>query len=99
MTSYALRVPEHILEQARNAAAEDKVSINQMLVSFIAEGLGHRRGLKMMRDRASRADQGAALAVLDKSPDVPPEPGDEIPESHTASESASPIPGLASPVR
>ena len=91
MTSYALRVPEHILEQARNAAAEDKVSINQMLVSFIAEGLGHRRGMKMMRDRAARADLSAALAILDKSPDVAPEPGDEIPESLAASAAAAPV--------
>ena len=80
MTSYALRVPDHIMEQARDAAAEDKVSINQMLVSFIAEGLGHRRGLKMMRERAARADMGAVSAILDKAPDVPPEPGDEISE-------------------
>ena len=85
MTSYALRVPDHIMEQAREAAAEDKVSINQMLVSFIAEGLGHRRGLKMMRDRAAFADMGAVLAILEKVPDVPPEPGDEVPENETSS--------------
>ncbi|WP_349370594.1 hypothetical protein [Salinarimonas sp.] len=79
MSSYPLRVPDHIMEQARAAAAEDGVSINQMMVAFIAEGLGHRRGLKMMRDRAARADMGAAAVVLDKVPDVAPEPGDEIP--------------------
>ena len=85
MTSFALRVPDHIMEQAKEAAAEDKVSINQILVSFIAEGLGHRRGLKTMRDRASRADMGAVLAILDKIPDVPSEPGDEVRENETSS--------------
>jgi hypothetical protein len=85
MTSYALRVPDHILEQAREAATEDKVSINQLLVSFIAEGLGHRRGLKMMRDRAAHADMGAVSAILEKIPDFPPEPGDEIPENESSS--------------
>jgi hypothetical protein len=80
MTSYALRVPDYIMEQAREAAAEDKVSINQLLVSFIAEGSGHRRGLKMMRDRAARADMSAVSAILEKVPDVPPETGDEISE-------------------
>ena len=35
--------PDHIMEQAKMAAAEDKVSVNQIFVSFIAEGLGHRR--------------------------------------------------------
>lgn len=88
MTSYALRVPDHIMEQAREAAAEDKVSINQILVSFIAEGLGHRRGLKTMRDRAARADMGAVSSILDKVPDVPPEAGDEIPGNEASSGAA-----------
>ena len=38
------------MEQAKAAAHEDKVSINQILVAFIAEGLGHRRGLKMIKE-------------------------------------------------
>jgi hypothetical protein len=75
MTNFALRVPDHVMEQAKAAAAEDNVSINQMLVSFIAEGLAKRRGLKMIRERAARADVGAALAILGKVPDVPPEAG------------------------
>jgi hypothetical protein len=78
MTNFALRVPDHVMEQAKAAAAEDNVSINQMLVSFIADGLGYRRGVRAMRERASRADIDAALAILDKAPDVPPEAGDDI---------------------
>ena len=80
MSSYPLRVPDHIMDQARAVAAEDGVSINQVLVAFIAEGLGHRRGLKTMRERAARADMAGATAVLDKVPDVPPEDGDELPD-------------------
>ena len=34
----------------------------------------------MMRDRAARANVATALAILDKAPDVAPDPGDEIPE-------------------
>jgi hypothetical protein len=45
MSGFALRVPEHILTQAKEAAAEEHVSINQLLVALISEGLGHRRGL------------------------------------------------------
>jgi hypothetical protein len=37
-----------------------------LFLSFSAEGLGHRRGLKMRRERAARADISATLAVLDK---------------------------------
>ena len=56
------------MEQAKQAAKEDQISVNQLLLSFIAEGLGHQRGLKMMRERAARADAAAALAVLDSVP-------------------------------
>ena len=56
------------MEQAKLVAKEDQVSVNQLFWSFIAEGLGHQRGLKMMRERAARADVAAALAVLDGVP-------------------------------
>jgi hypothetical protein len=77
MTCFALRVPDHIYEQAKAAADKDNVTINQMLVAFIAEGLGHRRALRTMRERAARACVGAALAILDRAPDVPPDSRDE----------------------
>ncbi len=79
MTNFALRLPDHIMEQAKAASIEDKMSINQMFAAFIAEGLGHRRGLKMLKERAARADVEAALDILDRVvPDVPPDAGDEL---------------------
>ena len=78
-------MPDHVMEQARSAAGEDHVSVNQMLVAIIAEGLGHRRGLKMMRERAARANPEAALAILESLPSATPEPGDEMPDADTSS--------------
>jgi hypothetical protein len=78
MASFALRLPEHIMEQAKAASAEDKVSINHMLVALIAEGLGQRRGLKMMKERAARAEVDVAMGILDRVPDVPPDVGDNL---------------------
>ena len=80
MTNYPLRVPDHIYEQAKAAAEKDKVSINQLMTSFIAEGLGHRRGLRMLRERAARADVAGALEILKGAPDVAPDEGDEMPD-------------------
>lgn len=80
MSQFALRVPDHILEQARIAAREDNISMNQLLSALIAEGLGHRRGLRMMRQRARRADPEAALRLLDTLSSSPVEEGDEMPE-------------------
>ena len=78
MSTYPLRLPDHVMEQARDAAREDGISINQMIASLVAEGLGHRRGLAMMRKRAAGANVDAALAILDRAPDVRPAEGDEI---------------------
>jgi hypothetical protein len=78
MATFPLRLPEHVMAQAKAAAEEDHVSINQLLTALVAEGIGHRRGLKMIRDRAARADVGAALEILDRTPDVPPDEGDGI---------------------
>jgi hypothetical protein len=79
MTPFALRLPDYVMEQAKAASSEDRVSINQLLISFISEGLGHRSGLKMIRDRAGRADIEAAVALLDMQiPDVAPDVGDEV---------------------
>jgi hypothetical protein len=35
----------------------------------------------MLKERAGRADIAAALAILDRAPDVPPDEGDELPEA------------------
>jgi len=69
---------DHIMEQANAAAAEDRTSVNQLLLAFIAEGLGQRRALNMMRERANVE---AALGILDRAPDTEPEPDDRPPAS------------------
>lgn len=77
MSTYPLRLAEHVMEEARQAAAEDNVSLNQLLAAFIADGIGHRRAILGLRKRAARGNAEAALAILDRAPDAPPDPGDE----------------------
>lgn len=76
MSSYPLRLPDHVLEEARRAAAEDNVSLNQLLSSLIADGIGHRRAILALRQRADAGNMAAALAVLDKVPATTPDSGD-----------------------
>lgn len=78
MSAYPLRIPEHVMEEARQAAKEDKMSVNQMFASFIADGIGHRRAMKALQERAGRGDPKAALSILDRVADVEPDPGDEF---------------------
>lgn len=79
MTTYPLRLADHVMEEARLAAAEDNVSLNQLLSAFIADGIGHRRAIMELKVRAARGNADDALAILDRVPNVAPEPGDEFP--------------------
>jgi len=80
MSTYPLRLADHVMEEAKRAAAEDNVSLNQLLSAFIADGVGHRRAILNLKKRAARGDTEAALAILDRAPDVAPDPGDELRE-------------------
>lgn len=80
MSTYPLRLADHVLEEARQAAAEDNVSLNQLLSAFIADGIGHRRAIMTLKNRAATADIDAALSILDRAPDVEPDADDEIVE-------------------
>lgn len=80
MSTYPLRLADHVMEEAKRAAAEDNVSLNQLLSAFIADGIGHRRAIMSLKERAARGNAAAALAILDRVPDVAPDPGDELPD-------------------
>jgi hypothetical protein len=80
MSTYPLRLADHVMEEAKQAAAEDNVSLNQLLSAFIADGIGHRRAIMALKGRAETADVGAALAILDRAPGGEPDEGDEFVE-------------------
>jgi hypothetical protein len=79
MSQYPLRMPDYLMDQAREAAEQENVSLNQMLLSLIAEGIGHRRALKTIKERAARGNPEKALAILEGLESLPVEPGDEMP--------------------
>lgn len=81
MSTYPLRLADHVMEEARQAAAEDNVSLNQLLSAFIADGIGHRRAILSLQKRAARGNVEAALSILDRTPDVEPDAGDELVEA------------------
>lgn len=78
MSTYPLRLADHVMEEAKQAAAEDNVSLNQLFAAFIADGIGHRRALLSLRKRAARGNAEAALAILERTPDAAPDPGDKL---------------------
>ncbi|MDO5086152.1 MAG: hypothetical protein Q4D74_00905 [Comamonadaceae bacterium] len=84
MANYALRLPDSLLEHARQVAEQEQVSMNQLFTAAIAEKLSAFRTAAFFRERAQRMSEQEALdgfeAWLAASPDAPPMPGDELPE-------------------
>ncbi|WOP15646.1 hypothetical protein [Ottowia sp. SB7-C50] len=84
MANYALRLPDSLLEHAREVAEQEKVSMNQLFATAIAEKLSAFKTEAFFRERANRMSEAEALAGFDAwlaaSPDAPPMPGDELPD-------------------
>ncbi len=78
MSNYPLRLPEHVMAEAKALAATSGTSLNQFLASLIAERVGELRALRAIEARAARGNAGAALAVLEKVPSREPMTGDEM---------------------
>ena len=81
MSTFLLELPDLLMEEAKAAAAEDKVSLDQLLVSFTEEGIKRRREILQLMKRVSLADLATALAILESVPNVAPDKGDELPRS------------------
>jgi hypothetical protein len=78
VSNYPLRLPDHVLADAKAFAARNGSSLNQFLSSLIAERIGEMKALAHVEARIARADRAAALAVLAKVPERAPLPGDEL---------------------
>ncbi|MBL9192565.1 MAG: toxin-antitoxin system HicB family antitoxin [Opitutaceae bacterium] len=80
MSTITVRLPESIHGQVKELALVDGASINNFIVSAVAEKVAARRTVAWLKKQA--AERGSAkrlLELLDQVPDVPPTPGDELP--------------------
>ncbi|PWR20624.1 toxin-antitoxin system HicB family antitoxin [Zavarzinia compransoris] len=76
---YPLHLPESLKETAMRLAMEDGVSLNQWIVSAVAQKIG---AVETARDflamRAGTAKRGDLTGLLDRAPDVVPAPDDTV---------------------
>lgn len=79
-SNFALRLQPSLLEEARRAAEQEGVAVNQLINVAVAEKLSALRTEEYFRERASRADIGEAREILSRAgKGNPPLPGDELP--------------------
>ena len=78
MANYALRVPESLLNYARQVASEESVSMNQFFVTAIAEKVSALKTQAYFKARHAAGDLKDFDNWLGSSPGVAPGPGDEL---------------------
>ena len=78
MGTFPLRLPDHVMRDAKTIAERSGTSLNQLFLSMISERIGAMKAAEEIERRAKRADVAKALAVLDRVPDAPVAEGDEL---------------------
>jgi hypothetical protein len=76
----ALEIPESLLKRAEELAEQDGVSLDIWVTSALAQKIGVvETAEEFFKRRAAGAGKGLQH-YLDMIPNVPPDPGDELPE-------------------
>jgi len=63
-SNYALRLPASLKREVEKVARDDGTSLNQFIVTAVAEKLSVLRTADFFEERRARADIGAALEVM-----------------------------------
>lgn len=79
MSTLSLRLPESLHRKLRELADRDDVSINQFIATAVAEKAAALLTVDYLEERARRGSRKLFDRVLARVPDVPPDPGDELP--------------------
>lgn len=80
---YPLNLPLCLKETAARLAKDDGVSLNQWIVTAVAQKIGAVETAEvLLAERAAQAAPAGALQLyLDTAPNTLPVPGDEMPEA------------------
>jgi hypothetical protein len=81
-SNYALRLPASLKKAAEELAREDGTTLNQFIVSAVAEKLSALKTADYFTGRAAQADIDAALRILNRSGGELAREGDEMPKRY-----------------
>ncbi|MDM7947255.1 MAG: hypothetical protein QUV20_13080 [Oceanibaculum nanhaiense] len=80
MSTYSLRIPDDLMEEAKKLAARNDTSLNQFFLAAIAERVGTERTKRVFERMAAKADEQTFQAILNRVPAAPIPPSDTLPE-------------------
>ena len=70
MTTLSLRLPDSYHSMLKEITLKDKISINQFIVSAVAEKISALETQRYLEESAARGSRDKFLAVLAKVPDA-----------------------------
>lgn len=81
-SNYALRLPASLKKEVEKLASEDGTTLNQFIVSAVAEKLSALKTADYFLARAGRADASHLERLLSRTGGEAPREGDEIPPTY-----------------
>ena len=79
VSTYPLRLPASLKAAVVEVSRADGTSINQFVVTAVAEKLSALKTAEFFTDRAAKADVEAARRLLRREGGEPPAPDDRVP--------------------
>lgn len=76
MSQVALRLPDSLHQYAKQLAAQDDASLNQFIVTAVAEKISALNTEAFFQERAASSGRAKFDRVRARVPDVTPAPGD-----------------------
>ncbi len=78
MSTISLRLPDSLHKAARKLAAQEHISINQLITLALAEKISALMTEEYLGERAAHADREKFAAAMDKVADAEPEEQDRL---------------------
>jgi hypothetical protein len=79
MTQVSLNIPDPLYSKIQELAQQGNTSLSQFIVAAVVEKASAADTERFFQERAQRGDSARFLEIMDRVPDAPPMPGDELP--------------------
>ena len=90
MSTLSLRLPASLHHKIRELSERDEVSINQFIATAVAEKASALLTVEYLEARGRRGSRTRFDRILARVPNVPPMPGDELPNQPRQSKALQP---------
>jgi hypothetical protein len=88
MSTLSLRLPASLHHKIRELSGRDEVSINQFIATAVAEKAAALLTVEYLEARGRHASRTRFDRIMARVPNVPPMPGDELPNQPRQSNKA-----------